>query len=79
VGVGFYHWQRGNWHGAVTKLRQGLEKLEPYRPCCMTIDVERLVLETTALRTQLELSGRGDLPPFPPAGLPEVHRTQTRS
>jgi len=43
----------------------------------MTIDVERLVRETTVLRRQLELSGRDDLPPFPPAGLPKVRRTQT--
>jgi len=41
VGVGFYHWRRGNWRGAVAKLGHGLEKLEAYRPHCMTIDVER--------------------------------------
>ena len=75
VGVGFYHWRKGNWHGAVTKLRQGLEKLDPYRPSCMTIDVERLVLETTALKTRLELGGRDRLPPFPRPDLPRVHRT----
>src|SRR6202022_2380422 len=32
VGVGFYHWRRGNWRGAVAKLGHGLAKLEPYRP-----------------------------------------------
>jgi len=75
VGVGFYHWRRGNWRGAVAKLGHGLSKLEPYRPACMTIDVERLVTETVALREQLERSGAADLPPFPPPGLPRVHRT----
>lgn len=59
----------------MTKLRQGLEKLEPYRPSCMTIDVERLVEETTALKTRLDLGGRDRLPPFPPPDLPRVHRT----
>ena len=40
VGVGFYHWSRRNWKGAVAKLGQGLEKLEPYRPQCQSrIDV----------------------------------------
>ena len=73
VGVGFYHWRRGNWRGAVAKLVHGLAKLEPYRPICMTIDVERLVLETAALRQELERRGP-DLPPFPPPGLPRVHR-----
>lgn len=28
VGVGYYHWQRGNAVGARNKLRSGLEKLE---------------------------------------------------
>jgi uncharacterized protein len=74
VGVGFYHWRRGNWRGAVAKLGQGLGKLEPYRPSCMTIDVERLVGETTLLREELERRGPDDLPPFPPPRLPRVHR-----
>jgi predicted metal-dependent hydrolase len=74
VGVAFYHWRRGNWRGAVAKLGHGLAKLEPYRPACMTIDVERLVRETTALLKELEARGRNDLPPFPPPGLPRVHR-----
>ena len=76
VGVGFYHWRRRNWRGAVAKLRQGLEKLEPYRPTCMTIDVERLVIETASLYRELERQGPGGLPPFPPPGLPQVHRVE---
>jgi len=75
VGVGFYHWRRGNWRGALAKLGHGLTKLEPYRPACMTIDVERLVVETAALRDLLERRGPADLPPFPPPRLPRVHRT----
>ncbi len=74
IGVGFYHWRRGNWRGAVAKLGHGLAKLEPYRPTCMTIDVERLVTETAALRGELERRGQTDLPAFPPPGLPRVHR-----
>ncbi|MDQ6883714.1 MAG: hypothetical protein M3077_05680 [Candidatus Dormibacteraeota bacterium] len=58
----------------MTKLRQGLEKLEPYRPACMTIDVERLVRESAALLAPLQAAGREHLMPFPSAGLPRVHR-----
>ena len=76
VGVGFYHWRRGNWRGAVAKLRQGLEKLESYRPSCMTIDVERLITDTTSLKQELERRGAADLLPFPAAGLPQVHRVR---
>jgi len=75
VGVGFYHWRRGNWRGAVAKLGHGLAKLQPYRPACMTVDVERLVMETAGLRDLLERRGPTDLPPFPPPQLPRVHRT----
>lgn len=74
IGVGFYHWRRRNWRGAVAKLGQGMAKLEPYRPSCMTIDVERLVTETAALRAELDRRGPNDLPPFPPPRLPRVHR-----
>jgi predicted metal-dependent hydrolase len=76
IGVGFYHWRRGNWRGAVAKLRQGLEKLESYRPSCMTIDVDRLITETVRLKQDLELRGASGLPPFPPPGLPRVHRVR---
>ena len=74
LGVGFYHWRRGNWRGAVAKLGQGLAKLDAYRPVCMTIDVERLVWETRLLREELERRGPHNLPDFPPPGLPMVHR-----
>jgi predicted metal-dependent hydrolase len=73
VGVGFYHWRRGNRHGAVTKLAQGLEKLEPYRPSCMEVDVERLVAETTALLEQVR--AQAELPPFPGADVPRIRLT----
>jgi len=74
VGVGFYHWRRGNWRGAVGELRYGLEKLEAFRPQCMSIDVERLVGEASALLAMLEQLGADRLPPFPPPGLPTLHR-----
>ncbi len=75
VGVGFYHWRRGNWRGAVGELRHGLEKLETFRPQCMSIDVERLVQEASAVLARLEKLGSDRLPPFPPPDLPTVHRS----
>jgi uncharacterized protein len=76
VGVGFYHWSRGNRKGALAKLRQGIAKLEPYQPDCQTIDVTRLIQETQALVIELERRGESDLPSFPPAGLPRIHRVR---
>ena len=74
VGVGFYHWRQRNWRGAVAKLGQGVAKLQPYRPACMDIDVERLVRETEAILEQLQHAGLDGLPSFPPPRLPQVHR-----
>jgi predicted metal-dependent hydrolase len=77
VGVGFYHWRRGNWRGAVAKLRQGADKLQWFRPVCMTVDVERLIRESEGLRRELEALGPTQLPAFPPPDLPQVHRILT--
>jgi hypothetical protein len=72
VGVGFYHWSRGNRHGTVVKLRQGLEKLEHYRPQCMTVDVDGFIAEVATVLERVEASGT--LPDFPSAGLPHIRR-----
>lgn len=77
VGVGFYHWRRGNWKGAVAKLRQGIDKLQWFQPACMTVDVERLIREAEAQKRELERLGPDRLPPFPPPELPQVHRILT--
>lgn len=75
VGVGFYHWSRHNRHGTLTKLRQGLEKLQHYRPACMTVDVERFMHETQDILHALEQSP--SLPEFPPPSLPKIHHRFT--
>lgn len=43
IGVGHYHLQRNNRLGALAKLQQGLECLQPFRPTCLGVDVEGLV------------------------------------
>ena len=46
VGVGLYHLQRGNLYGAQRLLARGLVLLEPFRPGCMGVDVERFFVES---------------------------------
>jgi len=55
VGVGYYHLQRGNARGAVAKLAQGLQCLEPFRPACMDVDVAALVAAAAATLRQLRV------------------------
>lgn len=43
VGVGIYHQQQGNFHGAQAKLAAGIEMLEWFAPVCQTVDVADLI------------------------------------
>ena len=54
IGVGLYHTERSNRHGALTKLRAGIALLEPYAPACQGVDVERLRVDALRLLAHLE-------------------------
>jgi hypothetical protein len=53
IGVGLYHWSRGNHHGASVLLAEGIERLGPFAPACHGIDVGTLIRDATALREEL--------------------------
>lgn len=53
VGVGLYHWSRGNHHGATVLLAEGIERLRPFAPSCQGVDVARLLADASALRGEL--------------------------
>lgn len=72
VGVGFYHLRRGNWRGAVNKLRSGLAYLEPSAPTCMGIDVARLRAEAGNILAQLEGLGPSRTEELGTDALPQV-------
>jgi uncharacterized protein len=72
VGVGFYHLRRGNWRGAVNKLRSGLDYLEPSAPTCMGIDIALLRSEAGNILTQLETLGPGGIAEVDTSALPQV-------
>lgn len=72
VGVGCYHLRRGNWRGAVNKLRSGLAYLAPSAPACQGIDVARLRAEAGALLAHLEALGPARVGEAAGAALPQV-------
>lgn len=72
VGVGLYHLRRGNWRGAVNKLRSGLTYLEPSAPTCMGLDVARLRTEAGSILAQLEALGPGGIAEVETGALPKV-------
>lgn len=57
VAAGFVHVQRMNWHGAVRLLGEGAEKLEPFRPDCLRVQLEPLLLDVAAWRRRLAALG----------------------
>jgi predicted metal-dependent hydrolase len=53
IGVGLYHWSRGNHHGASVLLAEGIDRLRPFAPECHGVDVAALIRDATALREEL--------------------------
>jgi predicted metal-dependent hydrolase len=73
VGVGFYHLRRGNWRGAVNKLRSGLAYLAPSAPACLGVDVARLRAEAGDILATLDTLGPARLGEYNAGSLPTVH------
>ena len=57
IGVGCYHLQRGNHHGAIALLDRGLTRLATVAPDAAGIDVAGLILQARHLRRRLEELG----------------------
>ena len=72
VGVGCYHLQRGNHHGAVTLLDRGLARLATVAPDACGIDVVGLVLQTRRLRRRIEELGPERIDQVDRAYLPKI-------
>jgi predicted metal-dependent hydrolase len=76
VGIGFYHLQSGNYHGAITKLRTGTAMLEYFQPTCRGVDVARLVAEARAAREHLLELGEERMGEFNRTLIPRLHLVQ---
>lgn len=72
VGVGCYHLRRGNWRGAVNKLRSGLAYLAPSAPTCMGVDVARLRADAGELLARVKTLGPGRVGELGPVQFPQV-------
>lgn len=73
VGVGLHHLRRGNWRGAVNKLRGGLGYLAPSAPACQGLDIARLRAEAGTLLAALEHLGPARLAEYDASATPQVH------
>lgn len=73
VGVGFHHLTRGNFRGVVKVLTRAINYLLPYSPTCMSIDVERLIAEGTAVLELVIALGPERIKEIDASELPRVH------
>lgn len=72
VGVGFYHWENGNWKGATSLLRSGIERMEEFEPETCGLDVSRLIRESERCLAELEGLGRARVSEFDHSLVPRV-------
>ncbi len=78
IGVGFYHLQRGNFRGARNLLTYGLDRLAPFEPACMSVDVADLRRAASACRAEIERLGRDRIAEFDRRSIPKVRLTDGR-
>jgi predicted metal-dependent hydrolase len=75
VGVGYLHLQRGNHHGAVTKLHSGCALLEYFVPNCLGIEVQALMDAANRDLKRLQSLGVERLEEFDLATIPTIGMT----
>ncbi|MCX6024441.1 MAG: DUF309 domain-containing protein [Chloroflexi bacterium] len=72
IGVGLYHQSRGNGRGALALMERGIRALEPFRPACSGVDVDRLIVDATRCREALVALGPERTAELDPALAPRV-------
>jgi hypothetical protein len=54
IAAGLYHYEKGNLHGARTKLAQGIEKLQAYLPASHGVRLDRWLLSLAPWKARAE-------------------------
>lgn len=73
VGVGFYHQQNGNWKGATSLLRSGIDRLEEFEPDASGVDVTSLVRHSEHCLAELHRLGRERVSEFDRSLVPRIN------
>jgi uncharacterized protein len=72
VGVGFHHLERGNYRGAVAKLRTGIERLEWFAPACQGVQLDAFLVEAKRCLETLLALGPERVSEFDRALIPRI-------
>lgn len=78
VGVGCYHLLRGNYRGAVLKLRTGCDYLGPFAPRCMGVEVGELIEQAERLHEATVALGPERIAEVDLAQLPRIDLATAR-
>jgi uncharacterized protein len=75
IGVGCLQVERGNAIGAIKMLDRAVKWLQPFRPVCQGIDVDRLLEDAARLREEIERRGADQIDRVDRRLFPRVHLT----
>ena len=73
VGVGLYHWGRGNYPGADALLERGLTLLGSFRLTSLGLDIDRLIADAAAAHAELRQLGPRRMARYESARFPRIH------
>ena len=72
IAVAFYHLENGNLAGALSLLRDGVDKIAPLRPVYLGIELSEFVSALKSCRVELARLGRTELRRFRQATIPRL-------
>jgi uncharacterized protein len=73
IGVACLQVERGNATGAVKMIDRAVKWLQPFRPACQSIDVDRLLADAARLRAAIESAGADHVDRVDRQLFPQVH------
>ena len=72
VAVAFYHLERRNFRGALALLHDGLEKITPYQPAFLGVELQEFVARLTACYDELHRLGSENFDQFQVTRIPRM-------
>lgn len=76
IGVACLQVERGNAVGALKMIERAVRWLQPFRPMCQGIDVDRLLVDANRLREAIEHSGADQVERVDRRLFPKIHLNQ---
>lgn len=72
IAVAFYHQSNGNWRGSVSLLDDGLEKINPYAPVYLGLELTAFAAELETCRDRLKRLGPEGIAEFQTEHIPRM-------